>query len=75
MYQTPEMCNIDGMYCTFGMECTVYKDKLSLPLRLGDHVSLRAAALLLGGEGRGPVYARQALTNCLYRSHNNLTPP
>jgi hypothetical protein len=34
--------------------------------RLGDRHSLRAAALLAGGEGRGAVYARQALTDSLH---------
>ena len=34
--------------------------------RLGDRASLRAAALLAGAEGRGPVYATQALTQALY---------
>ena len=34
--------------------------------RLGDPKSLQAAAVLAGSEGRGPLYARQALTSCLY---------
>merc|ERR1719234_734409 len=34
--------------------------------RLADPKSLQAAALLAGSEGRGPLYARQALTSCLY---------
>ena len=34
--------------------------------RLGDPKSLHAAAVLAGSEGRGPLYARQALTSCLY---------
>ena len=62
-------CGADGNFATAARCWAGAGDHLRCAeqlARLGDPKSLQAAAVLAGSQGRGPLYARQALTAFLY---------